>query len=97
MVRVGDLPTDPHLVARRHFRTGAHRLLPAPFPVENAPVLSDRWQDPPDRPAPEAGEQTREVIAEWLGLTSEDIARLVAADILEPLADATPATALDPT
>ena len=97
MVRVGALPTDPHLVARRHFRTGAHRLLPAPFPVENAPVLSDRWQDPPDRPAPEAGEQTREVIAEWLGLTSEDIARLVAADILEPLADATPATALDPT
>ncbi|MEC9431758.1 MAG: CoA transferase [Pseudomonadota bacterium] len=96
MARVGELPTDPHLIARRHFRTAAHPLLPEPGPQEHAPVLSDRWADPDARPAPEAGEQTREVIADWLGLSAQEIDRLIAQDILEPAAAAPAAGAPAP-
>lgn len=41
--------------------------------------------EPPRRPAPLAGEQTEEVMADWLGLTASERRRLIAAGVLVPV------------
>jgi crotonobetainyl-CoA:carnitine CoA-transferase CaiB-like acyl-CoA transferase len=84
MLRASELPSFDYFVARQFFRNVSHPHIKAPYTVEAAPVRSERLADPPQRPAPLAGEHTVEIIREKLGLAEAEIERLVQAKVLEP-------------
>lgn len=93
MLRVADLPAFPYFRARGVFRTETH-------PYLNEPVIAERWHvkssagnEPVARPAPLMGEQTEEVVADWLGLDRGRIDDLVKAGSLEPVDGQTMAAA----
>lgn len=82
MLRVPELLVDPQLAARRVHREMHHPRIADPVPTENAPA-GFRWiPDPPLRPAPMPGEHSREVLADWLAMPSDEIDALVAADVV---------------
>jgi crotonobetainyl-CoA:carnitine CoA-transferase CaiB-like acyl-CoA transferase len=86
MYRPIDLQDDPHLVARRFFRTLEQPGL-APLCVENAPFKSSHLPDPEVRPSPLRGEHTREVCRGLLGMQDGEITELMAAGVLEDCAE----------
>lgn len=88
MLRVPELPGHPHFVQRRFFRTEVHPLLSDPFIAESSPARFALLPAPPTRPAPIVGEQTVEVMREWLGLGADEIDRLLRAGVLEAHTDA---------
>ena len=84
MLRVGDLPEFGYYRERRLFRTEAHPHLDEEVVAERFAARSESLGEPPDRPAPVMGEHTAEVARDWLGLEAAEIARLIAAGVLEP-------------
>lgn len=76
MLRVSELPGFEYFRSRGFFRITEHPCLPAPVPMENAPVRSGNLPDPPDAPAPLLGEHSREVIEEILGLEGAELQQL---------------------
>jgi len=78
-----DLPDWDYYVERRAFRVEQHPYGTEPFVMENVQVHSERIADPPLRPAPLLGEQTRNVAAELLGLPDAEIDDLIARGVLE--------------
>lgn len=85
MLRVPELPTHPYFRARGLFRETRHANLPDPFVTEAMHARFERTAPPPEYPAPMPGEQTAEVMRDWLGLTGPEVADLAARGILEPL------------
>ena len=85
MMRVNELPTLPVNVERKFFREEKHPLIPEPFLVANAPTISSHLAEPETGPAPMMGEHTKQVVAEWLGLSNDKIDALVDQEVLEPI------------
>lgn len=83
MLRLPELPEDPHLQARQTFRVARHPLIDRLLPSENTPARFENIPDVELRPAPLLGEQTREIASTLLGLSDEDIDRMIAAGVLE--------------
>ena len=56
-------------------------------PAESSPAVFQRVEDPELKPAPLAGEHSREVLARVLGMPAEEIDTLIAAGVVEQHAD----------
>lgn len=78
MLRVCEQPASDYYVARRFYRTTRHPALPNAIHVEARSVCSEHWSDPEQRDAPVMGQHSGEVLADWLGLSTEQIAALAA-------------------
>jgi crotonobetainyl-CoA:carnitine CoA-transferase CaiB-like acyl-CoA transferase len=87
MLRLPDLLTDPHLLARHSFRTMSHALLSRPVPANARIARFSSIADPPSRPAPTQGEHTRDICGTILGLADAEIDRLARAGVLQPPGD----------
>ena len=83
MLRVCDLPAFGCFAERGSYRLVAHTALPTPFFREAMPVRSHHLGVPQDGPAPLLGEHTIEIAQQRLGLSEQQIARLLADGILE--------------
>lgn len=86
MLRLGDLPDYPYYKQRQLFRSDAHPWLDQSVISENHMALCEVAPPTSIRPAPLMGEQTKEVIQDWLGLSPETVAELIDATILQPTA-----------
>jgi crotonobetainyl-CoA:carnitine CoA-transferase CaiB-like acyl-CoA transferase len=87
MVRLPEELTHPQLVARDSFHTLHHPMLSRPVPTSARLARFSSIPDPALRPAPIAGEHTREICASLLRMKSDEIDRLVAAGVLQPPPD----------
>lgn len=83
MLRVSELPTFAYYEYRHFFRMAHHPHLPDRFIVEGAPVRSEQFPEPPERPAPLPGEHTREIIKNRLGLSDKTIDALIQSGAIE--------------
>ena len=83
MLRVSELPEFDYFRKRRLFREVSHPHLADPYWVETAPIASQRLADPPEVPAPLMGQHSTEIAADVLGLSPDEIARLIEAGVLE--------------
>jgi crotonobetainyl-CoA:carnitine CoA-transferase CaiB-like acyl-CoA transferase len=78
MQRAVDVPADPQVVFRELFTEMVHPLLHTPIPAETAPARYRRIARAPLRPAPMAGEHTRDLCRRVLGLDDDCIDELIA-------------------
>jgi crotonobetainyl-CoA:carnitine CoA-transferase CaiB-like acyl-CoA transferase len=85
MLRVSQQPEFPYFVERRYFRTEAHPHMPEDLVTERNPVVSDMFTEPESRPAPLMGQDTFEVMRDWLGMNTVELNRLAEAGVLEPV------------
>jgi crotonobetainyl-CoA:carnitine CoA-transferase CaiB-like acyl-CoA transferase len=83
MLRIPEHLTDPHLTARRFLIPALHPLIGVPVAGERASAVFERMPDPPLRPAPLAGQHTRELAARLLGLSPASIQSLLDDGVLE--------------
>lgn len=84
MVRLPELLTDPHLTGRGAFSTVEHELLPSSLPAVGRIGRFAGLPDPPQRPAPLAGQQTEDICRTLLGMDDAEIEALVASGALQP-------------
>lgn len=84
MLRIADLPGFPYCTERRVFRSDRHPYLVETVVSERDAAHGRGRGQHPVRPAPLMGEQTAEIVADWLGLRNDDIAALEAEGILQP-------------
>ncbi|MGE2692721.1 CaiB/BaiF CoA transferase family protein [Mycolicibacterium pulveris] len=77
MNRAVDVLVDPQVQFRGPFTDMEHPLFDAPMPTETGPAPYTNIAPAQLRPAPMPGEHTREICQKVLGLTSEDIDRLI--------------------
>jgi crotonobetainyl-CoA:carnitine CoA-transferase CaiB-like acyl-CoA transferase len=82
MNRAVDLPADPQVTFRQLYTDMAHPLFDAPMLSETGPAPYTRIPKAELRPAPMPGEQTRQICHDVLGLSTEDIDRLIADGVL---------------
>ena len=82
MNRAVDVLADPQLTHRRVFADMHHPLFEAPLPTEVRTAVSRRLADAELRPAPMPGEHTRTLCRTVLGMTDDEVDRLVADGIL---------------
>jgi crotonobetainyl-CoA:carnitine CoA-transferase CaiB-like acyl-CoA transferase len=78
---VDDLPDDPQVQLNRYVDDFDHPVY-GPTKVVGLPVRLSKTPGRIDRPAPEFGQHTEEVLTEILGYSWEDVGRLKAADVL---------------
>jgi crotonobetainyl-CoA:carnitine CoA-transferase CaiB-like acyl-CoA transferase len=93
MYRVSELIHARVYSERGLFRPASHPLLAEGFYLTNAPVRSVLWADPPEAAAPILGQNTDEVLAEWLGLDEPTLLRLHETGVLEAVKAARPTAA----
>lgn len=86
MVRVVDLPDSPGYRALGTFREASHPLVPTAFQVEGPIAHFQHVPEPDQRPAPRIGENSAEILRDWLGLSDDAIAPLLADKIIEQAA-----------
>jgi crotonobetainyl-CoA:carnitine CoA-transferase CaiB-like acyl-CoA transferase len=82
MQRPDEYERDPQFQAREFLRTFEQPGL-EPMGIEYGPVRSERIPLPPDAPSPELGEHTREICSTLLDMDDAEIARLLAAGVLQ--------------
>lgn len=87
VMHAADVPGWEYYIDRRAFREELHPHGREPYILENVQVHSGRIADPPLGQAPLLGEQTRELAAELLGLSQDDIDDLMARGVLESVAE----------
>lgn len=87
MRRLPELLTDPQLVARGAFTELEHDRLPMALPTARQMAHFQTIPAWPLRPAPLAGEQTREICRTVLDMTDSEIDSLVGEGILQLAAD----------
>ena len=87
MVRLPELLTDPHLLAREAYTQLEHDKLPMMLPTAKQVAHFETLRQWPLRPAPSAGQQTREICRDVVGLTDQEIDTLIQAGTLQPGAD----------
>jgi crotonobetainyl-CoA:carnitine CoA-transferase CaiB-like acyl-CoA transferase len=85
MLRVSGLPEFAYFRERGFYRVERHPYLREPVVAERAHVRSTALGEASLAPAPLAGEHTRAVAADWLGLSDTRIDALITAGVLEPL------------
>lgn len=88
VLHAADVPGWAYYLDRRAFREELHPHGREPYILENVQIHSGRIADPPLGQAPLLGEQTRELAAELLGLSQDDIDDLLARGVLESVAEA---------
>jgi crotonobetainyl-CoA:carnitine CoA-transferase CaiB-like acyl-CoA transferase len=84
MLRLRDLPEFDYFAERGFYRVETHPYLQEDVIAERRSGACADRSDPPQRPAPLAGEHTAEVVAEWLD-AGIDTDGLIARGVLEPL------------
>jgi crotonobetainyl-CoA:carnitine CoA-transferase CaiB-like acyl-CoA transferase len=89
MIRPMETLEDPHLRTRGHFTVLRQPGL-SDLPAERGPALFSTIAQPELRPAPRFGQHTRQVLEEWLHLSSAEISDLAAAGVLQFEKDAEP-------
>lgn len=89
MLRLVELPDFPYYRERGFYRIEDHPWLQEDVFGDAYVVRTADLPAPPRRPAPLSGEQSAEVIADWLGIDAAGIRTLNDDAILEPLADVT--------
>lgn len=89
MLRLAELPDFPYYRERGFYRIEDHPWLQEDVVGDAYVARTTDLPDPPRRPAPLSGEQSGEVIAEWLSIDEAGIAALTETAILEPLAETT--------
>jgi crotonobetainyl-CoA:carnitine CoA-transferase CaiB-like acyl-CoA transferase len=82
MNRAVDVLADPQVRHRNVYADMAHPLFDAPMPSETGPAPFTTIPPAEFRPAPMPGEQTRQICATVLGLTTEETDRLIADGVL---------------
>jgi crotonobetainyl-CoA:carnitine CoA-transferase CaiB-like acyl-CoA transferase len=82
MNRAVDVLADPTLVYRKSFTDMVHPLFDHPMPTETSPSLFARMPRAELRPAPLAGEHTREICQKLLALSTDEIDLLIADGVL---------------
>jgi crotonobetainyl-CoA:carnitine CoA-transferase CaiB-like acyl-CoA transferase len=82
MNRAVDLPADPQVVFRKVYTDMSHPLFEAPMLCESGPAPYTGIPPAELRPAPMPGEQTREICRDVLGLSADEIDRLIAEEVL---------------
>ena len=92
MLRAVDVADDPHLRARGWFAALHQPQLDGELAVERSCAVFTEIADPPDRPAPLAGEHTREIATTLLGLSPAEVDALLAEGVLEEPPPAGPGT-----
>lgn len=85
MLRLSEFTTEPQLQVRG-FMGSVEQPVLGRLDVELGPTRAERLAEPQLRPAPALGQHTREVIADWLGMSAAEIDALVAAKVLESVA-----------
>ncbi|NLR73041.1 CoA transferase [Novosphingobium sp. ERN07] len=85
MLRLAELPGQPLYRERGFFRSEGHPWMRETVMGESFVAFSFDMAPPPGRPAPLAGEQTREALAEWLGLHDAELDALQAEGAIEPV------------
>jgi crotonobetainyl-CoA:carnitine CoA-transferase CaiB-like acyl-CoA transferase len=95
MLRPAELLEDAHLAARRFFATLDQPQI-GPIPAEAGPARFERMPAAAQHPAPLQGEHTRTVARQVLGLSDDEIDRLVADGTLEEWVPDQPAAAITP-
>lgn len=83
MLRVADLPSHPYYSQRGFFTPARHPYLAESLTLERE--ARETGATYRRRPAPLAGENTEQVLRDWLGLSDDAVAKLVATSVLEPL------------
>jgi crotonobetainyl-CoA:carnitine CoA-transferase CaiB-like acyl-CoA transferase len=89
MLRVADLPEFRYYAERGRFRVDAHPHLVEPVLSESLATCVRGEEHVPIRPAPLAGEQTVDIVRDWLARSDVEIARLIDALTLQPTDDET--------
>jgi crotonobetainyl-CoA:carnitine CoA-transferase CaiB-like acyl-CoA transferase len=82
MNRPPDILEDPQLVERNLFRDMTHPLIARPLPAETGPAPFRHIPQAAQRPAPQAGQDTREICGQLLGMSPDDIERLIGDGVL---------------
>jgi crotonobetainyl-CoA:carnitine CoA-transferase CaiB-like acyl-CoA transferase len=82
MNRAVDVLADPQVVHRGLYAEMVHPLFAAPMTTEAHPAPFGRIPDAPQRPAPMPGEHTSMIASELLGLSADEIGRLLAEGVL---------------
>ena len=77
MNRPPDILEDPQLRARKLFSDMVHPLFDHPMPAETGPAPFRNIPPAPERPAPLAGQDTREICHKILGMSSAETERLI--------------------
>jgi crotonobetainyl-CoA:carnitine CoA-transferase CaiB-like acyl-CoA transferase len=83
MRRLPELLEDPQLIARDAYRQLTHELLPAGLPAATRIARFRHIPDPPMRQAPLAGQQSRQICADVLGLDDGAIDELIDRGVLQ--------------
>ncbi|HJQ16953.1 MAG TPA: CoA transferase [Allosphingosinicella sp.] len=84
MLRVPDLPGFGFYAERGFYRVETHPYLDEEVINEASHVRSETIAAAAARPAPLAGEQTEDIVRDWLGLPDERMQDLIAGDVLQP-------------
>ena len=82
MNRPPDVLEDPQLLQRKLFSNMRHPLFDHPLPAETGPAPFRHIPQAPQRPAPLAGQDTREICHKVLGMSSEETEQLIDARVL---------------
>jgi crotonobetainyl-CoA:carnitine CoA-transferase CaiB-like acyl-CoA transferase len=82
MHRASDVLDDPQLRSRALYTEMVHPLFDEPMPTETRPAPFQRIPDAELRPAPLPGEQTRQICRDVLGMTDDEVDRLINAEAL---------------
>jgi crotonobetainyl-CoA:carnitine CoA-transferase CaiB-like acyl-CoA transferase len=82
MYRAVDLLVDPQIIFRKVFSDMAHPLFDAPMPTETGPAPYLHIPPAELRPAPMAGEHTREICQKLLAMDADETDRLIAEGVL---------------
>ena len=82
MQRPPDILDDRQLIARKLFSDMVHPLIERPLPAETGPAPFQHIPPAPQRPAPLAGQDTREICRRVLGMGDEETERLIGDRVL---------------
>ncbi|BBX73431.1 CoA transferase [Mycobacterium shinjukuense] len=77
MNRPPDILADPQLIERKLLRDMVHPLIARPLPAETGPAPFRHIPQAPQRPAPQPGRDTWEICRRLLGMSPEEIERLI--------------------
>lgn len=83
MLRLAELPEHPLYRERTFFRSENHPWLQEKVMGESFVAFSSDMPPPPVRPAPLAGEQSREALAQWLGFHDAELDELQDHGVIE--------------
>ncbi len=82
MNRPPDILDEPQLIGRKLFSDMVHPLIERPLPAETGPAPFQHIPPAPHRPAPQPGQDTREICRNLLGISAQETERLISERVL---------------